>query len=150
MRYHPETLNQSLSLNLEPESKPTTARKARANGQAQVFNFDLLKKAYPARSGTQPWTRAAKAANARIKEGSTFDDMVAGAVRYCEYCNLTDKTNTEFVMQAATFLGPEKHYLERWDVPRERSSNMAAAEEAIRIRKEREKGHPHVYDLIGD
>ena len=132
------------------EEKPTTARKPRANGQSQVFNFDLFKQAYPTRSGAQPWSRAAKAANARIKDGSTFDDMVAGAVRYCEYCNLTNKTNTEFVMQAATFLGPERHYLEPWDVPKDKSSNMAAADEAIRMRKEREKGAPHVYDLIGD
>ena len=40
-----------------------------------------------------------------------------GAARYAEFCEAADKAGTEFVMQAATFLGPERHYLEPWTRP---------------------------------
>ena len=55
-----------------------------------------------------------KAAGARIKDGSSFEAMVTGACRYAAFCDAAGKTDTEFVMQAATFLGPERHYLEPW------------------------------------
>ena len=58
-------------------------RRARTKG----FDFESFKAAYPKRSGSQPWARAVKAANARIKEGATFDAMIDGARRYAEFCD---------------------------------------------------------------
>lgn len=76
-----------------------------------------FKLAYPDRAGSQPWNRARRAANARFAEGHTQLELVRGAVKYAAYCAAAGKLNTEFVMQAATFLGPDKPFLQAWDPP---------------------------------
>ena len=90
----------------------TTARQAAR--PAGPFDLEAFKAVYPKRNGSQPWSRAVKAANARIKEGEPLDAMIEGAKRYAAHCETTGKTGTEFVMQAARFLGPDRHYLEPW------------------------------------
>lgn len=47
--------------------------------------------------------------------------MESGTDRYRVYCQKTGKLGTEFVMQLATFLGPEDppRFLEGWEPPRE-------------------------------
>ena len=86
--------------------------------------FDEFKKAFPKRSGTQPWERALKVIRARLKDGSSWVEILAGAKRYADYCDATAKTDTEFVMQAATFCGPEKHFLEPWEPPPKKSARQ--------------------------
>lgn len=76
-----------------------------------------LKAIYPKRVGSQPWSRAMKAANARIEAGATWPDLADGVRRYAEFCRQTDKLATEYVMMAATFFGPDKHYEQPWDPP---------------------------------
>ena len=122
------------------ENSPQKPPARGAAKQPKLFDFDQFKKAYPPRSGTQPWARAAKAANARVKEGWAFHDLLEGASRYGAYCKATGKTGTEFVMQACTFLGPERHFLEKWDLPDTRSENAKAADEAKRILREMDHG----------
>ena len=109
------------------KDKPTTA-------PAVPAEFEEFKKAYPQRSGTQPWSRALKVIRARLKDGSTWSEILAGVKRYADYCDATAKTGTEFVMQAATFCGAEKHYLESWEPPPTKSElrqdrNIDAANE---------------------
>jgi len=72
---------------------------------------------YPARSGSQPWSRALKAINARLSEGHTWAQILAGAERYGQFIVATGKLNTEYAMQAATFCGPDKHFLLPWHAP---------------------------------
>ncbi len=96
--------------------------------------FVELKTAYPKRAGDQGWTRALRACNARLAEGHTWKDMLEGALRYYVYCKSTDKIGTEFVKQASTFFGPEKHFLADWDLPKTkadsaRDSNVDATQE---------------------
>ncbi len=79
--------------------------------------FDEFKETYPLRSGAQPWSRALKVIRARLKEGNQWADLLDGAKRYAAYCDAVDKTDTEYVMQAATFCGSEKHFLELWQPP---------------------------------
>ena len=83
--------------------------------------FVEFKNLYPARSGSQPWSRALKAINARLREGSQWADFLDGAKRYADYCESVNRTGTEYVMQAATFCGPEKHFLESWIPPASKS-----------------------------
>ena len=73
---------------------------------------------YPKRAGNQPWKGAWKAARARIAEGHTTAEFIDGARRYQAFCIATGKIGTEFVQQAATFLGPSKPFLQPWDPPR--------------------------------
>ncbi len=108
----------------EDEDESTTAPTA----PKEPPEFAEFKKAYPERSGAQPWTRALKAIRARLNEGDqkgdTWDAILAGARRYADYCDSVDRTGTEYVLQAATFCGPEKHYLELWKPPATKSERL--------------------------
>lgn len=95
--------------------KETTALRTAPHDQpAEFVDFKI---AYPKRSGDQGWRKAIRAANARIAEGHTWAEMVGGAARYAEYVRSTGSENTEYVKQAATFLGPDKPFLEDWSLP---------------------------------
>lgn len=76
-----------------------------------------IKVHYPSRTGSQDWRRALIAAQARIREGDSWDDMLAGVKRYAAFCRATGKAGTEYVMQAARFFGPSRGYAEPWQVP---------------------------------
>jgi hypothetical protein len=93
--------------------------------------FLQFRREYPERSGDPDWRGAQKAANARIREGHTPEQFISGAKRYAMYCAATEKLGTEFVKQAATFLGPAKPFLLPWTPPvpkaaRQLDSNISA------------------------
>jgi hypothetical protein len=96
---------------------PTAAAPPRRRPKTDDGWFSEFRRVYPKRSGDQGWTKALRAANARIAEGHTPDEMINGATRYLGYCQATERVGSEFVKQAATFLGPDKHFLERWTPP---------------------------------
>ncbi len=79
-----------------------------------VLDFKL---AYPERAGAQGWSKAVRAANARMVEGHTTAEFIAGARRYATFCEATGKTGSEYVKQACTFLGPDKPFLLPWHPP---------------------------------
>ena len=80
-------------------------------------NFDEVKEAYPKRGGGQRWQDAERFYNTRIQEGVTHQEILAGVLRYRDYCNQTGKTGTEYVQQAATFFGRNQGYKEPWTMP---------------------------------
>jgi uncharacterized protein YdaU (DUF1376 family) len=108
-----EHLSPSPSPSLKEEDTSRAAH-ASANGHAANAELELLKAAYPRRSGDQRWHDAEKAIRARLKEGHTWQEIIAGAQRYAAWCDSTGKTGTETVKQAATFCGPGKAFLEPW------------------------------------
>jgi len=83
-------------------------------------DFLELKAIYPKRCGGNPWPRALKAYNTRIKQGYTHDEIKAGLTRYATFCEKTGKTNSEFVLQAATFFGPDERWTEEYELPKPR------------------------------
>ena len=86
-------------------NKDTTARSANAAGEYSE-EFLVAKAAYPKRNGSQPWSRAWKAWRARLREGHTAKKMTEGVTRYAAHVEANGKAGSEFVLQAATFLGP--------------------------------------------
>lgn len=99
---------------------------------ARANEFAELRERFPKRAGSNPWPRAIKAIRARLKDGSTLDELRSGIERYRKFCEATGKTGTEYVMQAATFFGPDRHYLEPWNTPPGKSqakqdANLAAS-----------------------
>jgi len=80
-------------------------------------DFLSFKLEFPMRAGGQPWRLAQNTWNARIHEGIEPEVMIEGAKRYAKFIAETGKDRSEYVMQAKTFLGPEKHFLADWDVP---------------------------------
>lgn len=79
--------------------------------------FLTFKLAYPERGGDPNWRGALRAANGRIADGHHPAEFIGAAERYAEFCRITGKTGTEYVKQAATFLGPGKPFLESWNAP---------------------------------
>ena len=79
--------------------------------------FEALWREYPRRNGGSSKNKTRQAWNARLKEGHSPDEMLAGIQRYAAWCDATGKLNTEFVKQASTFLGPDKFFTEPWEIP---------------------------------
>lgn len=89
-----------------------------------------FKLAYPDRAGDQGWRKAIRAARARIGEGHHPNEFVAGAARYATFCRATGSLGSEFVKQAATFLGPDKPFLLPWNPPAQKET---AYDEIMRL-----------------
>lgn len=115
-------------------TKSVTVTVSRETNPEWFLDFKL---AYPPRAGDQGWRKAQRAANERMREGHTPPEFIDGAKRYAEFCRLTGKLDTEFIKQAATFLGPDKPFLQPWTAPATKadnrlSSNLTAADEFMR------------------
>ena len=86
---------------------------------SEPSRFDEIRRMYPKRGGGQKWGDAERAYNARLSEGSTHEQILSGVERYSLYVRATGKEGTEYVQQAATFLGRNKGFLETWAAPAE-------------------------------
>lgn len=71
---------------------------------------------YPHRIGGVQWARAMKAWKARLREGHTWDQLIEGVKRYAAYC-VAVKKDPEYVMHASTFCGPDKGFMQEWEIP---------------------------------
>ncbi|HBQ5642591.1 TPA: DNA-binding protein [Klebsiella variicola] len=80
-------------------------------------DFETAWQAYPKRAGGNSKSGAFKAWKARLKDGVKPEDMLAGVKRYAAYARATGSIGTQFVKQAATFFGPDRHFEESWQVP---------------------------------
>ncbi len=88
-----------------------------AEENAEKSDFETAWSLFPKRAGGNNRRDAEKAWAARVKSGINPADIIAGVIRYAAFCKATEKLNTEFVKQAATFFGPAKHFSEPWIVP---------------------------------
>jgi uncharacterized protein YdaU (DUF1376 family) len=121
-----------------PSGKKTPSR---ASALLSVFRdpeWSKFKRDYPRRAGAQPWERAAKAWQARIREGHTPAEMLAGVERYKAYLRAGDGDGTRWVLAAANFIGTEKHFQNPWDPPPTKAAarlagNLSAKDEAMRL-----------------
>jgi hypothetical protein len=100
--------------NCTAAAPPTRLVDSRETGPDWMLDFKL---SYPERAGDQNWRGALRAANARLAEGHTADEFLAGAKRYAAFIQATGKNATEYVKQAASFLGPSKPFLLPWNPP---------------------------------
>jgi hypothetical protein len=75
---------------------------------------DALRAVYPKRAGSHRWADAKSAINARLREGHTLEEICDGARRYAAFCVADGIVGTKFVMQAATFVGANKEFLNPW------------------------------------
>jgi uncharacterized protein YdaU (DUF1376 family) len=119
------------------QTKPINGVGEECRPAIQPIEFSDIKSLYPSRAGNNPWPRALKACMARIREGSTWSELTEGVRRYQVYCRETKKLDTEYVLQAATFFGPDKQFLEPWYTPKNKAeiqldSNIGASQEWLR------------------
>jgi hypothetical protein len=101
-----------------PSASATPTRKVVSRGASEDPEWLLdFKLTYPTRAGDQGWRKAVRAAHARMAEGHTSAEFVAGARRYATFCEASGKVGSEYVKQACTFLGPDKPFLLPWHAP---------------------------------
>lgn len=75
-------------------------------------NFDKFWAIYPKRPGANK-LQTRKQWETRLKQGAFAEEMIYGAMRYAAYCKAL-KTEAQYIKQAATFVGPNKHYMSEW------------------------------------
>jgi hypothetical protein len=103
---------------VDKDIKPKSKNLDRHSASAEVPpEFLTMQAIYPRRSGGQRWPDARKSINARLREGSTWQQILDGTQRYLDFCRATGKERTEHVQQAATFVGENKGFDEPWDLP---------------------------------
>ncbi|EPW1928445.1 helix-turn-helix domain-containing protein [Escherichia coli] len=79
--------------------------------------FEQAWQEYPKRAGGNSKSAAFKAWKARIREGIKPETMLDGVKRYAAWVRATGNTGTQFVKQAATFFGPDRHFEDFWQQP---------------------------------
>jgi uncharacterized protein YdaU (DUF1376 family) len=79
--------------------------------------FAEFKSLYPKRSGDQRWPTAEKHIRARLREGSTWNDILDGVKRYAQWVRAAGKEGSETVKQAATFVGTDRGFTEQFEIP---------------------------------
>jgi len=109
--------------------KRASTRAARPLEPEELGEFRI---AYPPRAGSQPWRRAIAQIRTRFHEGHTWAQLIDGAARYRRYCEFTRKVGTEYVMQVATFVGPDKHFLLDWEFPSSPPEKETADQKSLR------------------
>lgn len=80
-------------------------------------DFETAWQIYPKRAGGNPKASAFKAWKARLKEGVKTDEMLEGVKRYAAYVRTTGNAGSQYVKQAVTFFGPDRHFEESWLAP---------------------------------
>lgn len=102
----------------DPPISPPGEKRERKNKITQYpDDFETAWAEYPQRAGGADKAGALKSWNARLREGVTPAEMIAGITRYANFIRSTGKNGTEFVKQAKTFLGPSGHFREPWALP---------------------------------
>jgi len=89
----------------------------RAAEQPEPGEFSEIQRAFPKRAGSHRWPDALSHFRARVTEGSDPKAILAGVRRYAEFIRATGKEGTEYVQQAATFLGKNRGYELPWHPP---------------------------------
>lgn len=118
-----------------PPEKPAAKKSAKA-GYPQWF--ETLWSQFPPRAGASDKRRALQAANARVGEGKTPDDLLAAVDRYAKFVRATGRWGSQYVMQAQTFFGPGGHVDNPWSVPHDFSRTNSPPRESLIERIERQ------------
>ncbi|ESM38467.1 helix-turn-helix domain-containing protein [Klebsiella pneumoniae] len=90
---------------------------ARSAKQDYSPEFETAWQDYPKRAGGNSKAAAWKAWKARLKDGVKPEVMLAGVKRYAAYVRATGSAGTQYVKQAASFFGPDRHFEESWQAP---------------------------------
>lgn len=95
----------------------TASAPARSAKQDCSPEFETAWQAYPKRAGGNSKAAAFKAWKTRLKEGVKPEVMLAGVKRYAAYARATGSVGSQYVKQAASFFGPDRHFEESWQAP---------------------------------
>lgn len=105
---------------IEPKSIGASAEaSAPACPGKEVYSpdFEMAWQEYPKRAGGNSKAAAFKAWKARLKDGVKPEAMLEGVKRYAAYAKATGSVGTQYIKQAVTFFGPDRHFEESWQSP---------------------------------
>lgn len=105
---------------IEPKSIGASAEaSAPACPGKEVYSpdFEMAWQEYPKRAGGNSKAAAFKAWKARLKDGVKPEAMLEGVKRYAAYAKATGNVGTQYIKQAVTFFGPDRHFEESWLAP---------------------------------
>jgi hypothetical protein len=71
-------------------------------------SFDRFKAAYPRRRGGDAWKVASKIFLRKLRDGANAETIIASAKRFAEQMATENRTGTEFVPMAKTWLGQDR------------------------------------------
>ncbi|HCQ0686992.1 TPA: helix-turn-helix domain-containing protein, partial [Escherichia coli] len=91
--------------------------RVRSNRPEYSPEFEQAWLVYPKRAGGNSKSAAFKAWKARLNEGVNPETMLEGVKRYAGWVSAMGNSGTQFVKQAVTFFGPDRHFEESWEVP---------------------------------
>lgn len=112
-----EPINEPVNEPLKPVGAQAGASTPAKSSKVEYSSeFENAWKAYPARQGSNPKSKAYQAWNARLRDGVTTESMLEGVKRYAAYQLATGKAGTEFVMQGSRFFGPGLEFENAWMV----------------------------------
>lgn len=94
-----------------PHCGKETETKARLDLEKIFWDFRY---AYPPRDGGQRWPEAYQAFRRLVKRGVDSERLVVAAALYYRHCTHRRNVGTQYVMQAATFLGRGGGWEEDW------------------------------------
>ena len=100
-------------LDLGPRSLDLGAREKEYGSSENGYppEFEEVWEIYPKREGSNPKKAAFKAWAARVREEVPHSDLLDAATQYRQFCDTKATTGSPYVMQGATFFGPN----ERWN-----------------------------------
>lgn len=103
----------------EPESPKEPKAKSRAAKKAVNYSdeFEELWQARPRRLGPENKAEAFRVYTTRINQGESHENMLNGVKRYKRFLEHRGKIKSEYVKMLSTFLGPNKHYLDDFEIP---------------------------------
>lgn len=92
--------------------------------------FEAAWREYPSRPGHSK-AEAYRAWKARLADGAAAAELLDGVKRYAAYCAAC-RTEVRYVKHAATFFGPDRHYLSDWTPPHDAGRPPVANEPSWR------------------
>lgn len=98
-----------------PTKDPSGPRTARLNKHEYTPGFEEVWAAYPRKVGASKWD-AFKAFRARLTEGATREEIMAGVQAYAAYVK-AQGTSQQYMKLPETFFGPAHHYMSDWSIP---------------------------------
>ncbi len=157
---HSDTLSpRGDSLSHDPNKYPVTVPEINVPPSAvpdkkSVYpeQFEEIWQLKPNREGGNPKNKAYSSCKARLKSGSTWEEMKEGLTRYKSFCEKKGLTNTSMVQMMSTFFGANEGFKEEWLVAgqQQQTEKLAPTPEQlaeIKLKREQEEAAQMRRDL---
>ncbi len=114
-----------VTVDQQPAEQKPAPKKPAPNTKPADPAFEQAWSAYPKREGSNPKNKALECWRARLAEGVSPEDMLAGVQRYAVFVTAKGDLGTGFVMQAKRFFGTSREFENDWAIAAPRAPKRA-------------------------